>query len=417
LGAAVECEWRDAGYDAVRFPEIAAAALEKFNAPKRVDPIEVLRSLDDLPLTGQRDVEGNFSNLPITVFSGLRFYIDIYFWLDGTTTIHQHGFAGAFQVLTGSSLHGHYKFRLARAVSPHFALGELSLKQVRLLSRGDIREINPGPDYIHSLFHLDRPSTTITIRTIGLPNAQPQFNYLHPGVAMDPFFSDPAIFKRVQSADMLLAMHHPEADAIIGKMLSHADAHSSFALLSTAYRHLVRDKPARFRGLSDRPDRWKALLEISRARNGDDSELFEAALRESHRQTTVLNRRSYVTSVELRFFLALLLNIRDRKRILKLVQERYPDEPALETVLNWVEELSRISLDASESNALGIDGFDDIHLLIIESLVKGKSLAQTQRELRKVFRTESPELLKEKIRSRYDQLSQNVVLKPLFKPG
>ena len=99
-------------------------------------------------LTRQQDVEGNFSNLPITMFSSTRFYIDVYFWLDGTTTIHQHGFAGAFQVLTGSSLHGEYKFRVKRAVSPHFNLGELSLKEVRLLRRGDIRKIIPGPKYI-----------------------------------------------------------------------------------------------------------------------------------------------------------------------------------------------------------------------------------------------------------------------------
>src|SRR6185369_880279 len=164
MGAAVEREWRDAGYDAIRFPDIAAATLERFKAPEQIDPVDVLREIETAPLSRQQDVEGSFSNLPLTLFNSTRFYIDLYFWLDGTTTIHQHGFAGAFQVLSGSSLHGHYDFRVGRQVSPYFALGNLTLREVQLLERGDIRKIIPGRDYIHSLFHLDRPSTTLTVR-------------------------------------------------------------------------------------------------------------------------------------------------------------------------------------------------------------------------------------------------------------
>ena len=415
MGMAVEREWRHVGYDAARFPDIAAAALERANALQRVDPIDVLRNIDAIPLTRQQDVEGNFSNLPITLFSGTRFYIDLYFWLDGTTTIHQHGFAGAFQVLTGSSLHGHYSFRSPRSVSPHFALGELSLKEVRLLKRGDIKRIAPGPDYIHSLFHLDLPSTTLTIRTIGLPNAQPQFRYLHPGVAFDPYFSDPAIIKRVQSANVLFGMQHPEADAIISKMLASSDLHSAFALLNMAYGHLFRAETAELRALSDDAERWTALVEAARARHGDDVDVFAATLAESQRQMTLIRLRGHVTSPELRFFLALLLNLQERERILDVVQQRYSEEPAMETVLNWIEELSRMKPAASESNLLGIDGFDDIHLLVIESLLEGKSLTQTQRELRKVFRDEKSEPLNRKIRTRYDELKHNPLLKPLFK--
>jgi hypothetical protein len=415
MGTAVEREWRNVSYDAARFPDIAAGALEQFKAPQRVDPIDVLRNIDATPLARQQDIEANFSNLPITLFSSTRFYIDLYFWLDGTTSIHQHGFAGAFQVLTGSSLHGHYSFRVPRAVSPHFALGELSLKEVRLLKRGDIKRIVPGPDYIHSLYHLDLPSTTLTIRTIGLPNAQPQFTYLHPGVAFDPFFSDPAIIKRVQSANVLFGMHHSEADAIIGKMLASSDLHTAFALLNMAYGHLFRAETAKLRALSDDAERWTALLDAARARHGDDVDVFAATLAESQRQMTLIRLRDHVTSPDLRFFLALLLNLQERKRILDVVRQRYSHEPAMETVLNWVEELARMKPAFSESNLLGIDGFDDIHLLIIESLSEGKSLTQTQRELRKIFRDEKSELLNRKIQTRYDQLKHNPVLKPLFK--
>lgn len=410
----MEREWRNAGYDSARFPDIAAAALERANAPRLIDPTDVLRDLDAMPLPRQQDVEGNFSNLPITLFSGTRFYIDIYFWLDGTTTIHQHGFAGAFQVLTGSSLHGHYTFRVTRAVSPHFHIGELTLKEIRLLTQGDIRSIIPGQDYIHSLFHLDRPSTTLTIRTISLPDAQPQFTYLHPGVAFDPFFSDPAIIKRVQSANVLLGMHHPDADAIIGGMLARADLHTTFALLNTTHGHLFHNQPAQFSGLSKNPQRWRALLQKARARHGDEVDVFAATLAESRRQLALIEGRSYVTSPELRFFLALLLNLRDRNQILRVVEQRYPSAPAVETVLNWVEGLSTVILAGSKTNALGIEGFDDVCLLVIENLLKGKSQAQTQRELRRIFRDQGA-AFNDKIGRRYEELRHNTTLKPLFK--
>src|SRR5262245_48893919 len=300
MGAAVEHDWREAGYDAIRFPDIAAAALYRFKAPKRIDPIDVLREIDAAPMAPQQDVEGRFSNLPVTLFTSTRFYIDLYFWLDGTTAIHQHAFAGAFQVLSGSSLHGHYDFRVECPVSPYFALGNLTLRETRLLTRGDIRKIIPGRDYIHSLFHLDRPSTTLTIRTIGLPNAQPQFNYLPPGVAIDQFFRDPAIIKRVQTANVLLGMNHANADEIIAEMLAQADLHTAFALLSTAHGHLVRNEPAAFHGLGANTARWRSLLEMIRAKHGEAADVFAAALDEYHRQTAVINWRSYVTTAELR---------------------------------------------------------------------------------------------------------------------
>jgi hypothetical protein len=77
--------------------------------------------------------------------------------------------------------------------------------------------------------------------------------------------------------------------------------------------------------------------------------------------------------------------------------------------------MARIKLAATGTNALGIVEFDDIHLLIIESLVKGNSLAQTQREVRSLHRTEDAALLNENTRARYEELRHNVLLKPIFK--
>jgi len=160
----VERRWKAEDYSEELFPEVAAQALSEADLPARVDPWEIIRwvhSAESLPQ--QADVEGRFGNPPITLFSGPRFFIDIYYWLDGATSIHQHSFTGAFQVLLGSSIHSRYSFREDKVINEQFSVGAVALEEVQLLKLKDVRMIRPGRDFIHSLFHLDRPSATITI--------------------------------------------------------------------------------------------------------------------------------------------------------------------------------------------------------------------------------------------------------------
>src|SRR5438876_11951662 len=164
FGKLVEGRWRGANYDEHAFPSIAAQALTETQLTDRIDPWEIIRWVHqtaDLPQ--QADIEARFGNPPITLYMGSRFYIDVYYWLDGTTEIHQHSFSGAFQVLLGSSIHSHYSFREDKIVNEHFSVGQLALDDVQLLKQHDIRHILPGKSLIHSLFHLDRPSATLTI--------------------------------------------------------------------------------------------------------------------------------------------------------------------------------------------------------------------------------------------------------------
>ena len=158
LGSLVEGRWKAENYDESLFPEIAAQALVESDLPARVDPWDIIRWVhrtDALPQ--QADVEGRFGNPPITVFYGPRFFIDVYYWLDGATSIHQHSFTGAFQVLLGSSIHSRYSFREDHVINEHFSIGELTLEEVQLLKLNDVRPIRAGRNFIHSLFHLDRP--------------------------------------------------------------------------------------------------------------------------------------------------------------------------------------------------------------------------------------------------------------------
>src|SRR5262249_8328588 len=190
LGALVERRWRGENYDENAFPAVAAEALAETAPSEHLDPWDVIRWVHQSnALPAQQDLPASFGDPPITLYAGPRFHIDIYFWLDGTTNIHQHGFCGAFQVALGSSLHSSYSFDQDREISAHFSVGRIALEHVELLKKGDIRRILPGREFIHSLFHLERPSATVTIRTYSTPGG-PQYKYLKPYFAVDPFFTD-----------------------------------------------------------------------------------------------------------------------------------------------------------------------------------------------------------------------------------
>src|SRR6266481_8267228 len=145
LGVLVESRWRAQNYNEDLFPEIASQTLAESDLTGQVDPWEIIRWVHTTAeLPRQQDRKANFGDPPITLFAGPRFYVDVYFWLDGTTSIHQHAFTGAFQVLLGSSIHSRYSFSETKIISEHFSVGELHLEDVQLLQKNDVRLIKPG---------------------------------------------------------------------------------------------------------------------------------------------------------------------------------------------------------------------------------------------------------------------------------
>jgi hypothetical protein len=382
LGALVERRWSDENYAEAVFPDIAAKALAETSPNQHVTPWDIIRWVNNATeLPEQFDVEGRFGNPPITLYAGPRFYIDVYYWLDGTTSTHQHAFCGAFQVLLGSSIHSQYCFEDQKRINAHFSTGKIALQSVNLLGEGDIQKILPGSQYIHSLFHLDRPSATITIRTRFSPEGAPQFDYHKPHFAIDPFYKSAAMIKKVQSASLLLSMKHPEADELIGEALAGSDFQTAFAIVEVAFNHLTHDHIEKRFGLSTGRQRFEAYLEIVRRRHGELADLILPVIEESQRQTHIAWRRQQITSNEHRFFLALLLNVPDKARFLGLVGSRYPDSAPVETVTEWVEDLASTRVaGSSESNVLGIPDFDEDYLLVFRCLLEGHTLDQIRDE-------------------------------------
>lgn len=383
LGAEIEDAWRGLNYNEDAFPKLAADALRGADLPSKVSAWEVIEwTLRQSELPPQKDPTAIFGDPPITLFVAPRFYIDVYFWLDGTTQVHQHGFCGAFQVLLGSSLHSWYEFEPAESINAFLETGEMRLKVCELLKVGDVHEILAGRQYIHSLFHLDQPSATIVVRTEKSPLYLPQFSYHKPYVALDPFFDHQTTTKKLQSLGPLFQVNHPDTDQMISELLETSDFQTSLALLSTVHNHLSGGFLGQLFNLEGPAARFKVLLEIVARRHGPKAERLSEIFEHRNRVNEIVRRRGFVTNPEHRFFFALLLNVDGRDRIFSLVKTRYPDSDPLDKILDWTYDLAQTRVvGVNTPNALGMENFDDVDLSILENLLRGRSDSEMKEAL------------------------------------
>jgi hypothetical protein len=413
LGAEVEILWRDKNYDEEVFPEIAANALREANLPAKLSAWEVIEwTMSETNLPTQQDLSGKFGDPPITLYNSPRFHIDVYFWLEGTTAIHQHSFCGAFQVLHGSSIHSWYDFERSEIVNSFTEIGNINLKLCELLSVGDVQAIDAGRQYVHSLFHLEQPSATIVVRTHKSPLFLPQFSYHKPFLAIDPFFEEANTTKKMQCVTALMRVKHPDTDRLIGDWLKTADFQTTFQILSTVRHHLESNQIDQFFNLAAPQNRFDQLMEIVRERHGERANIFPQIFAHQEKLDEIFRRRSYVTEPEHRFFLALLLNVEGRKQIFALVKERFPDKEPLDKVLDWTFDLAQTRvLGQNIPNALGIVDFDDTDLFILENLLQDKSNDEIQTILTTEYNAGTVENLLERI----EKLQKAIILQPLLK--
>jgi hypothetical protein len=412
LGAEIENRWREKNYDEAIFPEIAAQALREANLPSQVSAWEVIEwTMRQAVLPDQKDLSGRFGDPPITLFNAPRFHVDVYFWLEGTTAIHQHAFCGAFQVLLGSSLHSWYEFDRSEAINTFTELGNINLKLCELLGVGDVQAINAGRQYIHGLFHLEQPSATIVVRTNKSPLFLPQFSYYKPFLAIDPFFEDANTTKKMQCVNAMIRVKHPQTDEFIVDWLKTVDFQTSFTILSNLRSYLRSNQLDQLFNLDGPQNRLDALMEVVRAKHGERANVFGQVFAHLEKQDEIVRRRSYLTDPEQRFFLALLLNVEGRERIFSLIKERFPESEPLDKVLDWTFDLSQTRvLGENIPNALGINDFDDTDLFILENLLQDKSTDEIKATLETDYGAANLENLPERI----EKIRRSVIFQPIL---
>ena len=416
LGAKVEQTWRDVNYDETAFPAIAAEALEAANLPQKVLAWEVIEwTLQQTVLPEQRDLAGRFGDPPITLFNSARFHIDVYFWLEGTTAIHQHAFCGAFQVMHGSSIHSHYEFEPNEKLNFFTEIGKMNLKTVEYLDVGKIRKIAAGRQYIHGLFHLDQPSATIVVRTHRTPMDLPQFSYYKPSLAIDPFFEEPNTTKKLQCLTALTRTNHPDTDRHIGEMLNESDFQTSFTILSKVRGFLQGNQLDQMFNTGASEKRFDALLEIVKKRNGARAEVFPKVFAHQDKVGEIIKRRNFVKESEHRFFLALLMNVEGKERILSLIKERFPEADPIEKILDWSLDLAQTRvLGVNIPNALGIADFGNLDLFILENMLKNKSDKEIRAALRAEYPAENLEALEQSLAEKTERIRQSIIFESLL---
>ncbi len=416
LGEKVEKLWVDQNYDEEKFPEIASQALKEANLPEKVTAWEVMDwTLSQTHLPEQKDLPGRFGDPPITLYNSPRFHVDTYFWLEGTTSIHQHAFCGAFQVLQGSSIHSWYEFDRKERVNSFTQIGDINLKLCEILKVGDVQEIWPGNQYIHSLFHLDQPSVTIVVRTHRSPLFLPQFDYRKPYLAMDPFFEDPDMVKKMQCITALIRSKHPDVDKHIAGMLKKADFQMTYSILQSVRGYLQGNHLDKMFNVDGSKDRLSKFMAIVKNRHGEVGDVFEKVFAHQEKLNEIINRRHYITDAEQRFFLALLLNVAGRENIFALIKQKFADADPMDKTLDWIFDLSQTKVVGSNvPNALGIEGFDDFDLFILENMLKDKTDKELKADLQKVYPSANVDELQKSLPERTEKLKKSVLLQPLL---
>lgn len=329
LGRRVRERWQAADFSLAAFPSLARKALEEDPPATQVDLTALTRSFlrdDEQP----HQTASGFGQPELVVFDDPRFYIQLLFWLDGTTQIHQHEFSGAFHVLEGSSLHSEFAFANVRPVTAHFRVGDLQLAGTELLETGRTVPITSGAASIHSLFHLETPSVTVVVRTHSDPGTGPQFTYLPPHVAVDPFFSDALTTRRLQLLDVLDRTGAEDYAEVVRTMVASLDYERGFFTLQNC---LV--------ALQERGE-WEETWDVFAEKHGPLADYAASTLEEIVWRDRLVGLRGSIEDSDHRFFLALLLNVPRASDILSMVAARFPGDPVT-TVLAWAEELSESS--------------------------------------------------------------------------
>jgi len=326
LGRTVLKRWRQQNFSLEVFSELAQLALDEAPPSENVDLEEIIHEFltnDEQPFQTQ----SGFGQPELVAYNDPRFYIQILFWMEGTTKIHQHGFSGAFHVMHGSSVHSEFNFVGAQSVTPHIRIGDLRTKKIELLETGRTVPIASGRKCIHSLFHLDTPSVTVVVRTQHDPGTGPQYNYLPPHIAIDPLNPDSLTGRRAQLLDILENLNHPSYATHVKEMVESLDFERGFnTLLHTMPRLQELDE-------------WEPVLATFQNKHGELAKGVPDTLAECLRREFITQMRHHIENPDHRFFLALLMNVENNKDIQALITKRFSNQPPIETILCWATEL------------------------------------------------------------------------------
>lgn len=300
--------------------DFVASAMDLLSDDRLVQSIEPAELLDALPQTrppwAESQVPTDFSDLQLILYADDRVEVQLLYWLTATTSIHNHGFDGAFRVLAGRSIHSRFGFEPCTADGAGFFLGELSMLDSELLEPGAVRPIRAGFETIHSVYHLGFPSVTLLIAT---PRTRPKaatFEFRGRAVAVDRSQTDLFTVRQVQALRLLARTGQP----LVERFAAWARANGPGA----AYWGL-RALDSEIAQLDDQARRG---LEGIFAADPCLSRVMEAVRREKI-IARLVNLRAAISDESARLVLSLFMNVPDPRAWPPMAAKFFGSEPGL----------------------------------------------------------------------------------------
>jgi hypothetical protein len=202
----VEREWDRTRHQLDAFPDLATRLLTEFEYGLSKDQLDRLLARwfpRPAALPEQVSLHNTFGQPPLTLFNNGKVVVDLYLWLSADTSVHSHGFRGAFQVLHGRSLQETYRVKVTRRIAPGVMSCDPGIPRMTLLQPGDVRRILPGGKLTHRVIHLETPTVTLCVKTINEPGIY-QWEYFPCGLAVQRRDLDPGLIKEIYYFQYLL---------------------------------------------------------------------------------------------------------------------------------------------------------------------------------------------------------------------
>ena len=399
IGEALERRWAARGYRRQCFHDIAAECLRAASFHRQFDEEEIIKWVNGAAsLPRQLDPRSSFGQPPLTVWGTDRFVLDLYFWVDTDTSVHDHAFSGAFTNLSGHSLNCAYRFEHAARADDGVLTGSLRLDRAEYLKPGDICPIVAGPKFIHRVWHLGCPTVTLVARTVTRPRGLRQYSYYAEGLAVRYRHKPPIEFQRRRELmRYLFRRRHPRRLALAEELLARARGWQLFTLLEDLVKLYVKepDGARELDGLIARlPVRCRAWIDTGLA-----------VMRGADPLESVYWRRLQRT--EHRLLIALLGTYKEGRSVVEWLARHGYEGDWRATLTGWLSEM-----DADKALRLHLGS---ARAEIIARLLRGLSDAEALRELRRTYTIAEPEtaLLAQGFR-RFRELT---FLKPLLDPG
>ncbi len=303
------------------FAEAATATLQECAPEQPIDAAAMGRWVTSgEPLPRQVNFHVTFGQPPLAVYVGSSFYLEVLFWFPSRTSIHGHGFSGAFRVLDGYSLQTTYSFTETERWDEALRLGELRARQLELLLPGAVCDIRADEAFVHSVVHMGFPSLTLVARTFAESSVL-QYDYCRCGIAYSPFRRRQELTRQL---DVMLALARRDATEAAAQMKAFLARQDAFGRFALCLRLAGRNGP-----FANDVMAW-AALEWPRVAG-----LARLVAEEEQRMARVYRDLAQLPEAAAQLLGALSELFGTREDVLRALQTFHPSEPAETTLARW----------------------------------------------------------------------------------